>query len=460
MFTIAAVATNVCALPVGTILDRYGPRVCGVIGSVLLALGAVFLAFASDVGFDAWIPGYFFLALGGPFVFISSFQLSNCFPQRSGLVLALLTGCFDTSSAVFLVYRLIYQSTDGWLTPQRFFLFYLAVPILILPTQLFLMPAVSYPTVSELIEAAEDPDTIDVPTPLAADEHTRADYISEQTKIRRASVMSEITPLLGGQNGEARKRKKEAKKQHVSGVWGALHGRTAWQQIRTPWFGLMAAFVVIQMLRINYFVATVRSQYAYLLGPSRAARINHVFDVALPAGGVVAVPFIGALLDSVSTAACLGLLVGCATLIGVLGVIPALPAAYANVALFVVYRPFYYTAVSDYAAKVFGFRTFGKVYGLIICVAGLGNFAQSALDALTYRAFRGDPVPVNLMLLALMLVVGVACVAYVWRKSRGMERDLLEEEAEEAEERLIPNGGAEDPADGVGRVDWHRNDLT
>jgi hypothetical protein len=39
MFTVAAVATNVCALLVGTILDQYGPRVAGTIGSVLFAAG-------------------------------------------------------------------------------------------------------------------------------------------------------------------------------------------------------------------------------------------------------------------------------------------------------------------------------------------------------------------------------------------------------------------------------------
>lgn len=39
MFTVAAVATNMCALVVGTILDQYGPRVAGLIGSVLFALG-------------------------------------------------------------------------------------------------------------------------------------------------------------------------------------------------------------------------------------------------------------------------------------------------------------------------------------------------------------------------------------------------------------------------------------
>src|ERR1700730_18486380 len=113
MFTIAAVSTNVAALPIGPILDRYGPRVCGIIGSVFLAIGAALFSLAARLPFDGYIPGYLFLALGGPFVFISSFQLSNCFPAHSGLILALLTGAFDSSSALFLLFRILYFSTDG-----------------------------------------------------------------------------------------------------------------------------------------------------------------------------------------------------------------------------------------------------------------------------------------------------------------------------------------------------------
>ncbi|KAK4955470.1 hypothetical protein LTR66_013423, partial [Elasticomyces elasticus] len=203
MFTVAAVSTNVCALPVGTTLDRYGPRVCGLIGSSFLALGALFLAFAWDAKpfFDAYIPGYLFLALGGPFVFISSFQLSNTFPQHSGLILALLTGAFDTSSAVFLVYRLIYQATNGRFWPKKFFLLYLVVPAFIFVVQLFLMPDKSYKTVGELVRQAEDP---------ALDAHDSDSEISSPTRrasmvsIRRAhreSIVSEITELLGSKDG-------------------------------------------------------------------------------------------------------------------------------------------------------------------------------------------------------------------------------------------------------------------
>lgn len=356
MFTVAAVSTNVCALPVGTILDRYGPRVASLIGVVFLTLGALAMAFAKDLPFDAYIPGYLFLALGGPFVFISSFQLSNTFPQHSGLILALLTGAFDTSSAVFLAYRLIYQHTSGTFTPKKFFLIYLVVPALILVAQLFVMPQHSYKTIGELVKQAEEPSIQDVDTDGAVEDSEARRLREERRREHRESAVSEITTLLGSSKNGDKQVKAEEQQAAKSGVWGALHGRSALQQIMTPWFVLITLFTVVQMTRINYFVATIRTQYTSLLhNHYKAVRVNEFFDVALPLGGVVAVPFIGGVLDHTSTPFVLGLLVTVATAIGVLGVIPEMWAAYANICLFVVYRPLYYTAVSDYSAKVFGF---------------------------------------------------------------------------------------------------------
>jgi multisubunit Na+/H+ antiporter MnhC subunit len=102
---------------------------------------------------------------------------------------------------------------------------------------------------------------------------------------------------------------------------------------------------------------------------------------------------------------------------------------------------------SDYAAKVFGFATFGKVYGLIICLAGLFNFSQSALDAVTHKAFNNNPVPVNLALLVTALIVGTTLVIFVKRKSSSLDKSDLRAEAEGAEESLMP--GAE-----VNGIDW------
>ncbi|CAG8952594.1 hypothetical protein HYFRA_00009700 [Hymenoscyphus fraxineus] len=437
MFTVAAVGTNVAALPVGAILDTLGPRVCGIIGSFLLSIGALLFAFAWELPFDGFIPGYLFLALGGPFVFISSFQLSNTFPKHSGLILALLTGAFDSSSAVFLVYRMIYQWTAENFTPKRFFLVYLIVPALILVVQAFYMPKSSYKTVGELVKQVEDVNTNGYDDQL--DEHTA--LLREENRGNRHSVVSEITDLLGSKTG-GKHLKQEERKNAISGVWGALHGKTVTQQILSPWFILIALFTVIQMTRINFFVATIRPQYEYLLSSyEKAVEINTFFDVALPLGGILSIPFIGMILDNTSTLFVLSALVTIATTIGVLGCLPYEWAAYSNICLFVLYRPFYYTAVSDYSAKVFGFRTFGTVYGLIICLAGLLNFSQSGLDALLHKVSGGNPVPVNVGLLSSAFVVGVGLCGFVGWKSYAMKREGLEREAEEAREVAMP--GAE-----------------
>jgi MFS family permease len=348
MFTVAAVSTNVVALPVGTILDRYGPRVSGIIGTVFVAAGCLFFAYAwtlAESGIDGYIPGYFFLALGGPFVFISSFQLSNTFPKYSGLILALLTGAFDTSSAIFLFYRLIYEASNRSFWPKKFFLIYLIVPAFILIAQIFLMPASSYKTVGELVSQAEGEEDEHSSDEEIEDEGTRQ-RLQAARRERRESIMSEITELIGSKKGQ-KQIKKEAVKKNISGVWGALHGKSAGEQIRSWWFVLITLFTVVQMTRINYFVATIRPQYEYLLGSyEKAVEVNTFFDIALPLGGVIAVPFIGLVLDSFSTAAVLSLLVGAATVIGIFGMLPYQWASYINICLFVVYRPLYYTAVS------------------------------------------------------------------------------------------------------------------
>lgn len=432
MFAAAAVATNVFFLPVGTILDKYGPRISSIAGSVLLAIGAVLLAFAEQLPFDGYLPGYIFLALGGTFIFLPSFQLSNAFPNHSGFILALLTGAFDSSSAIFLFYRLIYTASGNRFGPQKFFVIYLIIPLLILISQIFLMQSDSYKTIGEIAEFAKNPSSgwgNGEGEPISQAKEARGNH-SERTMNEYASLLAK---------NPVDKNQQEKRKRETSGVWGVLHGRSVLQQIKTPWFILVTLFIVFQMMRINYFVATVETQYEYLLGSHALAKhVSHVFDIALPAGGVVAVPVIGLILDNLSTAFVLGLLVVIATIIGVAGVLPFTWAAYTNIALFVLYRPLYYTAISDYAAKVFGFYTFGKVYGLMICSAGALNLLQAAIDMVTHKVFHGNPIPVNVTLLTIILLVGSTLTGYVWHESRASDREQLEEEAEAAPEVMIP----------------------
>jgi len=247
MFTLAAVATNVCALLVGTILDQYGPRVSGIIGSILFALGCLGFSFAKQIrSFDPYPISYLLLALGGPFIFISSFHLSNAFPSHSGLILSMLTGAFDSSSAVFLLYRLLYDHTHGKLTLHTWFTAYLIVPATILILQLTLMPSGSYKTVGELVRQAE------VEEELLHEDDDNEDYMEVDDddlrlrRERRSSLIHEIDSLLGGKDAKTIHDRKLEESHESSGVWGAMHGMPINRQIRSWWFVLITLFTVIQ----------------------------------------------------------------------------------------------------------------------------------------------------------------------------------------------------------------------
>jgi MFS family permease len=350
-FTIASITANVSALPVGTILDRCGSRVCWLIGAFLLAVGGVIMSFAFHIPeFDGYIPGNFFLALAGTFLFVPSFQIANAFPKYAGTIVALVTGAFDASAAVFLFYRLVYEASGRLFTPDKFFLGYLVVPMMILIALGTVMPARDYVSTLQLenrIERAEDP-TYDV-----HDSDDEIESRSELTRIRkkraelRRKNLRQIDAVLGDKDERQMRAEREEDRQQTSWVWGVLHGLPAHKQMATPWFILITMMTVLQMIRMNYFIATIRSQYEFMLGSiTEADKIGAFFDVALPVGGVLFTPAIGYLLDRLSVPTMLGLIVLCTTVIGVLNSIPAVWAGYMTVVLFVLLRPLYYSAMS------------------------------------------------------------------------------------------------------------------
>ncbi|UPX16567.1 uncharacterized protein EKO05_0006960 [Ascochyta rabiei] len=432
-FSLASTTANVSALVVGTMLDRYGPRLCYLVGSACLAAGSIIMSLAFQIEeFDGFIIGNFFLALGGTFVFLPSFQIANAFPKYGGSIVALVTGAFDASAAVFLFYRLAYDGTDGAFKPQTFFLVYLIVPVAIVLAQLVFLPTENYKTAPQLemkIQRAEE-STRDVHT---SDEDLPDDEVWRRRKnrsARRRQRLSKLDKLVGD---EVARKKREEKVEHrleASGVWGALHNKTAVEQMLTPWFILLTLLTVVQMVRMNYFIASIREQYAYMLGSiDLATRVNEFFDWALPLGGVLSTPFLGMLLDNVSTPGVLLIIVIIATAIGIVGSVATLWAGYINVILFVFMRPLYYSAMSDYATKVFGFATFGRVYGTIICFSGLINLSQTGIDALTKRTFNGNPVPVNAFLAGFTFIIGTSLVVYITVQVYRVRKKLDEEDA-------------------------------
>ncbi|KAM0329267.1 hypothetical protein ACHAQA_004571 [Verticillium albo-atrum] len=417
-FVVASITTNVASLFCGAALDRYGRRFCWNIGAVFFAFGCVLMGYSFYIPeFDAYLLGNFCLGVGGAFVFVPSFQLSNAFPQYSGVVVALVTGAFDASAAVFLFYRMAYDATGGNFSLEKFFFGYLIVPVLILVAEYTYMPEHAYHSVPELEEKigrAED-NMRDVHT---SDDDIASDgeryHVRSLRAERRRARLDAIVDLTG--DAEVREERVKVKEERLeaSGVWGVLHGLPAHQQMLTPWFILILLLTVHQMLRMNYLIATIRAQYRFMLGSDELAEsINHFFDAALPIGGVAATPFIAVLLNNASVPVTFSILTVLVIIVAVLNCIPQLWAGYAMIVAFVIFRPLYYSAISDYATKVFGFATFGRIYGALVCISGIISFAQSGLDAWTHGPLHGNPVPVNIVMGASGTVLGIALVLFV-----------------------------------------------
>jgi len=105
-----------------------------------IAVGALLFAFSSRT-FDAYIPGYMIMAMGGTFICFSVFELPTLVAeQHSGLIFSLVSGAFDASSAVMFLMQ--YVANQYAQTIRNLFLMYLLAPLslLFVATWLFEAP--------------------------------------------------------------------------------------------------------------------------------------------------------------------------------------------------------------------------------------------------------------------------------------------------------------------------------
>ncbi|CAI8497481.1 unnamed protein product [Hanseniaspora opuntiae] len=378
LFSYGAAMTNLTSLIVGSLLDSYGPKFCGYIGCCLITLGSIILSYNQPLYqyFDSYIVGYVTLAVGGPFVFISCFQLANTFPKYSGTILALISGAFDTSSAVFLFYRLAYEHGFSNINLHVFFNYYLVVPLFIFICQWKIMPTHSYKNNGS--ESKED--TLGDIQKLAIEGLDGNGELPVGSIASRTGATEDLENMDGADEIDA-----------LLDNQSVISSKTLSNRRKSK-------------------IEIITEQQLY----KKSKGINDIFDIALPLGGVIAIPLIGLLLDNINTLYVLYILFFTSITVGVLGLVKnSFIASTVGIILLTMYRPFYYTVVSDYCSKVFGFETFGTVYGLLMTLAGLCNLAQNKLDYWTHFVFNKNPVPINFILTSLTVVSGISLLAYI-----------------------------------------------
>ena len=140
--TMGIAGNALCKLPLGLILDRFGPRVTSVIGSFLMIAGCTILALCDKNSETLPVAGYFLLGIAGPFIQMPCFQFSELFGARKASAMAYLIVCFELSTGVFWVFGEL-NSAFG-LERTQLFLGYLSVGVYCLITGLFFWPDLPY----------------------------------------------------------------------------------------------------------------------------------------------------------------------------------------------------------------------------------------------------------------------------------------------------------------------------
>jgi len=343
IFTICVSAFGATFLFAGIFLDKVGPRASRLLGSAIFIVGLILFGASDSKKFDAFIPGYLLIGLGGPSIFSSFFHWSTLF-QRKELYLTMLNCAFDGGAIVFFIFELIYFAGI-----KRAYIFY---GYAILVSLIFIRSL-----------AMKDP----VP--------------QETGRRRKRYAVEYMTDVKQAGKG-------------VPKIQEDFY--TFKEQLRSVYYIYALVCLVVVSNFINYYVGTVADQInAKHPSPHTQMIFRTLFNLVFPLGTILWVVPIGWMLSkfSIITSLFVGLSVG--IIFGFVICVPSLYIQFLSFILLSLFRPLIYSTISTYVTVVFGFRRFGTLYGVMNIINGIFGLGQYLLNWLVYSAFDGDFFQVN-----------------------------------------------------------------
>ncbi|XP_058161409.1 equilibrative nucleobase transporter 1 isoform X2 [Dasypus novemcinctus] len=137
IFTLASFMENFVTMPTGYIFDRFKTTVTRLIAIFLYTSASLTIAFTSANTAVLLFLAMPMLTVGGILFLMTNLQIGNLFGKHRSTIITLYNGAFDSSSAVFLVIKLLYQQDISLKTS---FLFISVCSVWHVGRTLFLMP--------------------------------------------------------------------------------------------------------------------------------------------------------------------------------------------------------------------------------------------------------------------------------------------------------------------------------
>ncbi|NXT34456.1 S43A3 protein, partial [Pelecanoides urinatrix] len=375
VFTIGSFMNNFMTFPMGFIFDRFGTTVARLIAISLYAGGTLLVAFSTPELAVMLFPAMSMLSVGGILLILTNMQVGNLFGKHRSIIITLYNGAFDSSSAIFLIIKVLYERG---LSLRAMFLFMAACSAWHLLRTLFLMPRTRIP----------------YPLPAAYDYGGRGPWRGP-----------------GGVSGRV----------PTPDPWGAGGGDPPGVPfgacVRSGLFAWHVAWLSVMQLRHYLFIGTLNPLLDHLArgDPHLVSTYTNAFAFTQLCG-VLCAPWnglildrhkrgktphpegnraLGALADLRASVLSLVVTVTQCVLFSICAAVPVLPVQFATFVLQVLSRSFLYGGNAAFLAIAFPPQHFGKLYGLAMALSALVALLQYPCVTLVRGPLHGDPFYVS-----------------------------------------------------------------
>ncbi|XP_044537887.1 solute carrier family 43 member 3 [Gracilinanus agilis] len=413
IFTLASFANNFVTFPTGYIFDRLGTTVARLI-AIFLYTGATLLVAISSAGTAPMLFAAFpMLAVGGILFLLTNLQVGNLFGKHRSTIITLYNGAFDSSSAIFLIIKLLYERG----LPLRVSFFILcAFSIFHLFRTFFLMPRghIPYPVPSNY--------TYGISCSMGANgsQGTKGERVRKEEEELRQEANSSSPALQETAGAEQN---------------GPLSFRSCILSWRFFWH---LVWMSVMQLWHYLFIGTLNPMLNHLSNGNQdqVSSFTNAFAIT-QLFGVLCAPWNGFMLDRLKkkyqqearrkgfpesmadlhcTFPSLALTSLLCLAFSICASIPILKLQYFTFILQVISRSFLFGGNAAFITLAFPSQHFGKIYGTVMMLSAVVTILQFPIFILIKGPLQGNPLYVNIVLILFTLLsfVHPFLVSRVW----------------------------------------------
>ncbi|KAM9377554.1 equilibrative nucleobase transporter 1-like isoform 1-T2 [Pholidichthys leucotaenia] len=385
IFTIASFMNNFLTLPTGYLYDTCGTTVARLFGISVYTMGTLMVAFSSSALAVLLYPALSFLAVGGILFLITNMQVGNLFGSRRSTIITLYNGAFDSSSALFLVIKLLHETG---ISLRASFLFLSTCSVIHLLRTFFLLPRkfIPYPL----------PDNYTYGTICGKSETS----IPEVAANGNAEPIEEV-PLNKG---------------------APVKLESFLECFKSRLFLLHLLWLSVMQLRHYLFIGTLNPMLQGLTEAKSSLVSQYINAFAVTQlCGVLCAPWNGLIMDRHkgkpraageteqqadlrASVASLALTALQCVLFSICAAIPYLPLQYLTFILQVINRSFLYGGNAAFLSVAFPPYLFGRMYGTVMALSAIFSLLQYVCFTVVDTVLDGDPSYVNIGLVLLSLL--------------------------------------------------------